>query len=142
MDKIRVAFALNSNDAFDPVHFGDAAMFHFYELEKEQWKFIDAIPNPHKYFDESGHGVKEKGIALIALLKKYETHILVSAQFGKNVKLINAHFIPVLAAGTQLESNKAALLKHLKWMVDDLERKPSHYKLFDLRHGNLKIQIK
>jgi predicted Fe-Mo cluster-binding NifX family protein len=127
---------------FEPVHFGDATMFHFYELHNEQWKLLDSIQNPHKNFDEASHGDKEKGMAIIALLKKYETQVLVSAQFGKNIKLINTHFIPVLAADASLDKNKEALIKNLKWMVDDLKRKPSHFKLFDLRHGNLKIQIK
>lgn len=143
MKTIRFAFALNFQDEFEPAHFGDAESFHIYKSSGEDFQLISKITNPFKDSDEEKeHGSKSKGMAIIELLKEQQVEVLVSMQFGRNIKLINTHFIPAITSEPSQEKTKKGLLKNYKWFCEDLERKPEHYKLFDLRHGNLKIQIK
>ncbi len=141
--KLRFAFAVNHNDQFEKKHFGDADKYIIYELQNDILEYVSEETNLFKALDEEAeHGSKKKGKAIIGLLKDKGVNVLVSMQFGTNIKLINEYFIPVNISLTHPKEVMAVLDKHLHWIADEWERKSSDYKLFTIKSGILKTSIK
>ena len=88
------------------------------------------------------HGSKKKGESIISFLKSKGVKILVSKQFGGNIKMVNKHFIPVIISLKSINEVIPVLLKSIKWIDEDLQNMPKNFKLFDLREGSLKLAIK
>ena len=85
---LRFAFAVNENDQFEKKHFGDADKYLIFRQEDDKIVFLSEEINRFKMMDEEvEHGSKRKGNAIIEFLKKKEVNVLVSRQFGKNIKL-------------------------------------------------------
>lgn len=140
---IKFAFAVNNNGLFQKKHFGDAEKYFIYQLKENEINFEQEIVNSSKNVDENGkHGSKKKGQAIIALLKEKNVNVLVSPQFGKNIKLINAHFIPVIVSEENPDSIIGILLKHIKHINEELANKSGEYMLFNIKNGVMKPAIK
>jgi len=86
--------------------------------------------------------LKKKGRAIIELLKNSGVKVLVSKQFGKNIQMVNRHFIPVIVYTQKLNEVIPLLKKHMKWVEDELSHKPEEFKLFTMKNGVLKTIIK
>ncbi len=139
---IKFAFAVNHSDVFEAKHFGDADKYLMYEYADDDLKFVSEQINTVKTLDEEPHhGSGKKGNAIINLLKENEVKVLVSRQFGKNIKMVNQHFIPVIISSDTVENTLAVLIKHIKWIIDELKNKSTGYKLFTIRKGILKTII-
>lgn len=137
--KIRVAFAVSNNNEFEEKHFGDADKYMIYQWQGDQFLYHDELLNQSKDLDESNvHGSKLKGDSIISFLKKNEVNMLVSKQFGKNMKMVNKHFIPVIIASNTLSEACKVLVKNLARLEEDLQKELDCYQLFDLRSGSLK----
>ena len=140
---IKFAFAVNNNGCFQKNHFGDADKYFIYQLKEKEISFEQEVLNGFKDVDEKvKHGSKKKGQAIIALLKKKNVNVLVSPQFGKNIKLINAHFIPVIVSEENPDFIIGILLKHIKYINEELANKSGEYMLFTIKHGVMKPAIK
>lgn len=140
---IKVVFAVNFSNCFESKHFGDADKYLIYKWDNDELLYINEIPNPFKTFDEEQeHGSQKKGGAIIELLKNAGVNVLVSRQFGKNIQMVNRHFVPVIVY-TELPDEVTPLLKkHMKWIEDELSHKSEEFKLFTLKNGALKTIIK
>ena len=135
----KFALAVNNNGLFQKKHFGDAEKYFIYQLKKNEISFEQEVLNSFKDMDENGkHGSKKKGQAIIALLKEKNVNVLVSPQFGKNIRLINAHFIPVIVPEEKPDSIIGTLLKHIKHINEELENKSGEYILFAIKNGVMK----
>ncbi|MCK4823780.1 NifB/NifX family molybdenum-iron cluster-binding protein [bacterium] len=140
--RLRFAFAVNSEKRFEKMHFGDADRFLIYTVEAGKLIFSSEEINNFKFLDEEfEHGSKRKGNAIISFLKEKDVNVLVSTQFGKNINLINKHFIPVRISIEQQDEIIDILKKHLHWIMDECENKSSGYKLFTIKSGILKSPI-
>jgi predicted Fe-Mo cluster-binding NifX family protein len=141
---IRFALAVDHVGYFQSQHFGDADKYLIYEWQNTELEFVKEEINPYKTFDEEKeHGSKRKGGAIVSLLKSMDVNVLVSTQFGKNIKLVNLHFIPVIIYSEKTADEVLPLLKkHLKWIEDEFINNPQEYKLFRLKNGVLKTIIK
>jgi predicted Fe-Mo cluster-binding NifX family protein len=140
--KLRFAFAVNNDNQFVKKHFGDADKYIIYELRDERLEQISEEINQFKSLDEKHtHGSVKKGNAIINILKKKGVNVLVSMRFGKNIKLINEHFIPVQISLKLPDEVILILNKHLHWIVDEWENNKSDYKLFTIKSGILKSSI-
>ena len=141
--KLRFAFAVNHNDQFEKKHFGDADKYFIYELQDGILEYVSEEINLFKTVDEEAeHGSKKKGKAIIGLLKDKGVNVLVSMQFGINIKLVNEYFIPVKISLTHPKEVIVVLDKHLHWIADEWEHNSSNYKLFTIKSGILKSSIK
>lgn len=140
--KLTFAFALNQEGDFGKNHFGDSDKFAFYEETDEHIHFIEEVPNSFKTLDEEVHGSKEKGKAIVAFLKEKKVDVLVSRQFGKNIRIVNQHFIPVIIHEESTGQVLEILNKYKKWFKDELKNRDSDYMLFHIRNGILKSKIK
>ncbi|MBN1926615.1 MAG: hypothetical protein JW798_12345 [Prolixibacteraceae bacterium] len=145
MDKIttRFAFAVDHSCNFQAKHFGDADQYMIYEKNADDLKFVRSETNKFKNIDEEHeHGSAKKGNAIIDFLKSKGVNVLVSRQFGRNIKMVNRHFIPIIIYTETPNEVLPILTKHMKWINDEIENKPAEYKLFIIKNGIMKTSIK
>ena len=139
---LRFACAVNKDNQFAGKHFGDADKYIIFELVDECLEQISEEINQFKSLDEKHtHGSAKKGNAIIEFLKAKNVNVLVSRRFGKNIKLINEHFIPVQISLKHPGEVIQILNKHVHWIVDEWENNESNYKLFTIKSGILKTSI-
>ena len=138
--KIRLAFAVNRAEVFEQKHFGEAEKFLIYKWEATQLVFQQAIENPIFQTTLERHS-PEKAELLISLLKEQRINILVSRQFGGNIKKVNAFFIPVQIGSSTPEESIPILKKQMRWIEEELLQNAGNYKLFNLQKGTIKTAI-
>jgi predicted Fe-Mo cluster-binding NifX family protein len=140
--ELKFAFALNSDRIFEKKHFGEAETFAIYKTSENRLVLTELIQNQFREMDENGqHGLTKKGLAITDKLKKKDVKILVSMQFGKNIRVVNQHFIPVIIEEEKPEDVVPILEKHLEWLKDELGNKPGNFMLFTIKNGIFKSQI-
>ncbi|MGM0621434.1 MAG: NifB/NifX family molybdenum-iron cluster-binding protein [Bacteroidota bacterium] len=140
--EMKCAFALSRDNRFEEKFFGKADNFVIYKLVNDELKFEKQMINPYKNVENDGTlNLEEKGQSVIKLLKKQGVSVLVSRQFGENIKMVNKHFIPVIIKKEKPEDVVAVLQKHHNWLLDELANKSSGYMLFQIKEGVLKTQI-
>ena len=141
--KIQFAYALNKEGIFENNHFGKADNYAIYTYNENAIILNEILPNPFKSMDDKQeHGLKEKGTAIISLLKEKNVKVLVSKQFGANIKMVNGHFIPVIISKEHPSQVSEILTKNIKWLKDELNNRKSDYMLFKINNGALKLKVK
>jgi len=141
--EIRFAFAVNQLNGFVPEHFGNADKYLIFNWENNELVFLKEEINTFNDHDETlEHGLKEKGRAIIELLQNINVNVLVSRQFGKNIQMINQHFIPVIVFSDTIEDVEPIMKKHIKCIEDELNNKTGEFKLFTIKNGILKTVIR
>ncbi len=141
--EIKFAFAVNNKNEFEKNHFGDTKKFLIYDAGSGSLEYIAEESNVFRDMDEvKAHGSKKKGLAIIDFLKNKGVRVLVSRQFGKNIKIINEHFVPVIIYADEPEEVIGTLNHHMHWISDELENTSSNYKLFSIKSGILKTVVK
>ena len=136
---LKFAFAVNNDGEFQETHFGDADKYLIYEHDSKEMIFINEIINKNRDIDESKkHGSEKKGNAVIDYLRKINVNILVSRQFGQNLKMMNKHFVPVLIADENIENTIKFLEKNVFSIYKELRIKETDYNLFRVKNGILK----
>jgi len=139
---LRFAFAMTNDYSFGENHFGDADLYLICEGDKNGINKIEEITNRFKSMDENHeHGSKKKGQAIIDSLRDIGVEVLVSKQFGRNIKMVNNHFVPVIISADTVDEVTGVLRQHYNWIEDEITNQPERYKLFDLRKGVLKTII-
>ncbi len=140
--EITFALALNEDDIFEKKHFGDSCKFAIYSFEKQELSFKSVYQNPFKSLDEVlEHGSKKKGHAIISFLNEKGVSVLVSKQFGQNIKMVNQHFIPVIIDEEKPEKVLEILQKHIEWFKDELTNRNENYMLFQIKNGIIKTHV-
>ena len=140
--ELRFAFAVNDDNQFVKRHFGDADKYLIYQQELDKLVLSSDEANSFKLLDEEvEHGSKKKGKAIIEFLKSKGVNVLVSQQFGRNIKMINAHFIPVIISSEKPDEVIQILSRHLHWIEDEWKQKKLNFKLFTIKEGILKSSI-
>ena len=133
---LRFAFAVNRNNEFEDRHFGDSEQFAVYEWDGEKFSHLETISNTLKEDDDHHHhhhGDNNKGKGITKLLKEKGVKVLVSKQFGRNIKIINQKFVPVIAASANIDEVQKILPQHIPAITENIQSKPEHHKLIDLR---------
>ena len=136
---LRFAFAVNNEGNFQEKHFGDAEKYMIFEHDSKQLVFIDEIINTKKDIDEeTKHGSKRKGNEIIEYLKSFNVKVLVSMQFGKNIKMVDKHFIPVIVSNESVNEIIKIIETNVHWINDEAKSKDSDYMLFRINNGIFK----
>jgi predicted Fe-Mo cluster-binding NifX family protein len=139
---INIAFALSEHGSFEKKHFGDADKYQIHHLSNKEFNFLSEEKNHFKSMDEiPGHGTKIKADNIINLLRQKNVSVIVSRKFGVNIKHIAAHFIPVEVSEETPGKVQNILLKHIRWLQEELDNHPDRYKLFVIKKGILKLDI-
>ena len=141
--KITFALALNNKGVFEKRHFGDTDKFAIYKFENNELLFQEELLNTFKTMDEvQEHGSKKKGNAIISFLKEKGVSVLVSKQFGRNIKMVNQHFVPVIIFEDNPKQVTDILQKQMDWFKDELQNRKTNFMLFHIKNGILKSHIK
>lgn len=139
---IRLAVAADQKNKIKATHFGEADKYLIYEINDGIPLFQNEMINLHKNLDEEiEHGSVRKGSAIMELLKTAGVKVLVSRQFGKNIQIVNRFFIPVIVDSGEPEIVLDSIVRHIRWIEDELESNPGSYKLFILKKGIIKKGI-
>ncbi len=138
--KLRFAFAVDNENKFENIHFGDADRYLIYSLEHGNMIFSSEEINNFKFIDDDSESV-QKANAIIKFLKEKDVNVLVSKQFCKNIILLNEYFIPVIISHEQQDEIVNIINKHLHWIQDEWENNSSGFKLFTIRSGIMKTSI-
>lgn len=139
---LRFAVAVNNDLKFERMHFGDADRYLIYTPESGKMILLSEEINKFRLLDEEiEHGSKRKGNAIIKFLKEKEVNVLVSTQFGKNIKMVNKHFIPVKVPLKHPDEIITISNKHLHWIEDEWKNNKSDFKLFTIKSGILKSSV-
>ena len=126
--RLRFAFAVNNENRFAKIHFGDADRYLIYTLEDGKMSLSSEEVNNIKAIDQDlESGSVSKGNAIIKFLRDRDVNVLVSKQFCPNINLLNEHFIPVLITRDQEDEIIDILNKHLHWIQDEWKNNPSGY---------------
>lgn len=130
---IRFAFAVNRTNKFEDKHFDDVDKYLIYEYDNDVFTLISVQINKFKNLDEETNlASKEKGKSIIETLKNNDVKVLVSRQFGGNIKMLTHNFIPIAIHNHDSENVFDMLLTHMKWISDELEIHPPKYSLFSI----------
>ena len=136
------AFAVNQDNVFENRHFGDADKYLIYREDLNGMEKLIEFVNPFKMLDEEKeHGSRKKGLAIIEALRKKNVNVLVSRQFGRNIKLVNRHFIPVIVQKDTTEEVIQVLMGHLHWIREEWEQNKTEFKMFTIKAGILKSAV-
>jgi len=127
------AFALDDENRLKNSHFGDASKYGIYQLKNGELQMEKEVSNDLKDIDEiSEHGSGKKGNSIIKFLKEFGVNVLVSLQFGPNIKMVNNHFIPVIVSNHKIEEVIPDLLSNVNLFFDEIDNQPEQYKLFKI----------
>lgn len=140
---IKFAFAVSESELFEAKHFGDADKYLLFEWNGQDFIESGELLNAVKNIDEEQeHGSKIKGDAIIEMLREKNIQVLVSKQFGRNIKMVNRFFVPVIINDAKLEEIFKKLKNSMKWVEEELQNSTQNFKLFTLKTGILKTAIK
>ncbi len=136
------ALAVNTDNRFQKTHFGDADKYLLYQVKSNELKLLSEEINIFKQLDEvHEHGSKKKGNAIIQFLKEKKVNVIVSMQFGRNIKMVNQHFVPIIIYQDDPADVIEIVNKHLHWINDEWQNKKTDYNLFTIKFGVLKSKI-
>jgi len=139
---LRFAFAINNENQFEKQFFGNADKFVIYELISGKLQKVFEIENECKNETFNNTGIDEKKAENITKkLIANDIKVIVSRQFGQNIKLVNEYFIPVKICSGNPEEAIQVISNHIHWIEDELHNFRSEYKLFIIKSGILKMSI-
>ncbi|MFO7843836.1 MAG: NifB/NifX family molybdenum-iron cluster-binding protein [Bacteroidales bacterium] len=139
---LRFAFALNTKNQFEKDFFGNADKFMIYELVSGKLEKVFEIENEFKDETTDSTGINEqKAENITKKLIAEDIKVIVSKQFGENIKLVNEYFIPIKIFSDLPDDAIQAINSHVHWVEDELSNFSSEYKLFIIKSGILKTSI-
>ena len=139
---LRFAFAVNNQNLFEDRFFGEADRFIIYQLVSGQLEQIYEVVNDNKSeLKENNSDNNEKVDILIKNLLENDIKVIVSKQFGENIRIVNEYFIPVIISSESPEEAVGIINRHIHWIKDELNNFSSGYKLFTIKSGILKSSV-
>ena len=140
--QILFAMAVDRSGNFELKQFCHAWKFLLYEWKGNELMYIRDIDNPYRGEEtKSVYEKEEKGRSIINVLKDNNVSVLVARNFGDNIEKAVFNFIPVIAYSETPAGVEMILTKHIGWLEDELQNKPSDYRLFTIKHGILKTSV-
>ncbi len=138
---LKFAFAVNNDLSFNNRFFGEADKFLVYKLNGSKIEYDGEIENKREIKEKELTESNLKTDAIFKDLISNEIKVIVSKDFGKNLKLVNEYFIPVKVLSDNLIDALSAIENYLHWILDELDNFTSGYKLFTIKSGILKTVI-
>ena len=139
---LHFAFAVNKNNQFEDHFFGDADKFLIYKVISGELKLTHEIVNEFKYdIKENSFQKRERTENLIKYLLGNDVKVIVSKQFGENIKIGNGFFIPVIISKENPEEAVGIINEYLHWIEDELNNLSSGKNMFWIR-CNTRFEVK
>ncbi len=137
-----IACATNQGLQFVSCHFGDAEKFYIYEIKKDQISLLEIIDNRTEPEDSNKHADPKKAKGITALLKKKHVQVVMARFYGPNIKRIVQHFVPVIAAGNDVQEGLHALMD-VRERIEEIVRVHDQRTYFSLKNNReAKINVK
>jgi predicted Fe-Mo cluster-binding NifX family protein len=141
--KIRLAYALSYNNVFEKTYFGEADKYLIQDIDSTGMVFISEEVNPFKSIRKNiVGGYSANGESIVTMLKNLGVSVVVSRQFGKNIRMASQYFVPVIINKEEPSQVLEILLKHKNWLCGELENQPTEHSVFTINYGILKSKIK
>lgn len=139
--KLKFAFALSREGLFEKAHFGDADKFVFFEVENGHFSEVGEKENPfkgmhghhHGQGHEHGHGHSGKAHKITEFLRKEGVHAVVAHQFGRNIRRLSEHLIPIIITQETIEGAQGILQPQLETIIAEWEAEPEQHKILKAR---------
>lgn len=139
---LKFALAVNNNHRFENKHFGEAEKYLIYLWNGEKILFVGDVINKYKDYDKDNkHNSLKKGKIIIDFLLEFEVKILVSIQFGNNIKLVKGVFIPIIVDISEPEEAIKIIKKHIFWIEEEIKEKKTGFNLFTIKKSIMKSII-
>ncbi len=119
-EEIIIACATDNELHFPDKHSGEAAGFMIYRISKDEVEFITRIDNTSP--EERMHGDPQKAKGVIGLLKKEGVDVLVSKQYGKNLKRIKEKVVPVIIRTDEIKNGIDLCIENIDILRRELEK--------------------
>ena len=132
------AFALNNTNQFEACHFGDAHKYAIYKQKDGKIVQRGELENIHR---NGSHGDSKKGNAIIKFLVEQGVNVIVSKEFGRNINMVNKHFIPIIISTEDPENVVDILQNKLHWIQDEWNSTTADFKLFKIKSSVLKLKV-
>ena len=120
MDTFIAACATDDGERLINRHFGDAKRYDLYELREEGVVFLRTIENTVP--EEREHGDAEKASNIGGLLRPAGVQVLVSGQFGQNLKRVRRKFVPVIMRVFPMETALNLLVRNFPEIAAEYRR--------------------
>jgi predicted Fe-Mo cluster-binding NifX family protein len=120
METLIIACATDEGEQLINRHFGDAKRYDLYELRKDSVEFLRSIENSVP--EEQQHADPEKAGNIGQLLKPAGVQVLVSGQFGPNIKRVQKKFVPVIIRVFEIAAALNMLRQHFDEIAQQYER--------------------
>ena len=98
---IIVAVATDDGKEFMDRHFGDALFYHLYDVTPGGYRFRESLEN--RAPEEKGHADPEKARGVAGPLKKRGVRVVLSRQYGPNLKRIRKQFLCLVSKGGTIQ---------------------------------------
>jgi len=111
--KIIAAFGTDDGKCFIDRHFGDSSYFDIYEIDENNANFLKRINNStDKDKGNEVHGDPVKAGGIMGLLLKEKVNVVVSRNFGPNIKRIQMKFVCIRAVGFDIAESIQEIQKN------------------------------
>lgn len=137
--KLKFAFALSREGLFEKAHFGDADKFVFFEVENGLFSEVGEQDNPfkgmhgHHHHHGQGHGRGDKAQKIAKFLRNEGVHAVVSREFGRNIRRLSEHLIPIIITQETIEGAQNALQPQLETIMAEWQSEPEQHKIVKAR---------
>lgn len=120
MNSFIIACATDEGPRLIDRHFGEAGRYDLYELKSDSATFLRTVKNtvPEEKAHKERHGDPEKAQNIGGLLKPFGLQVLVSRQFGQNLKMVKRGFVPVIVRSFEIYE----VLQLLQMNFDEIQK--------------------
>ncbi len=142
--KMKIAIAVSHQNSIENQHFGDADKFLFYEAREGILGLIGEQANPFKnvhgnHGHGNGHRHGRKAVAVTRFFQEEGVEVLVSKQFGPNIREVCRHFVPVLVSVHDIDAAKAKVEDNLQSLAQELRGHPGQHNILRIMEGEVLV---
>jgi predicted Fe-Mo cluster-binding NifX family protein len=116
---LKIALATDNGIEFADKHFGEAAEYNIYIIDKNNARYIKTIVN--NSLKEKMHADPAKARSIIKILKEEDVQIAVNTEFGPNIKRVKKQIVPVLIKERKLKEALKILVENYSLLLASWE---------------------
>ena len=122
---LKLACATDDGKTYVDEHFGEAKFYDIYTISKEGYEYIKRIENTTDEEDDENemHGDPRKAKGISEILKEEDgISVLVSRQFGLNIKRMKKKFVPVIVRTEKIEDGLNIVKNNIDIIIAEKEK--------------------
>jgi predicted Fe-Mo cluster-binding NifX family protein len=119
-EEIIIACATDNEEHFPDKHSGEATFFMIYKIDGIKAEFITRVKNTSP--EERMHGDPQKAKGVVGLLMEKNVDVIVSKQYGKNLKRIKDKVVPVIIRTNKIEDGIGLCIENIDRLRNELKK--------------------